>query len=115
MKHEGVRLVMATGQANAEILRDKCPTLNVQEQGVTGDVFLERAGCGGKGILCSEEKTFTLSTVDNEDMYGIRQEFIWHRHWLWARQPCLGRLCFHRAMGRQGVIWKNRSFMGGQG
>ncbi len=28
MKHEGVRLVMATGQANAEILRDKCPTLN---------------------------------------------------------------------------------------
>ena len=29
--------------------------------------FLERAGCagGGKGILCSEEKTFTLSTVDN--------------------------------------------------
>lgn len=29
--------------------------------------FLERAGCAGrgKGILCSEEKTFTLSTVDN--------------------------------------------------
>jgi len=29
--------------------------------------FLERAGCagGGKGILCSEEKTVTLSTVDN--------------------------------------------------
>lgn len=29
--------------------------------------FLERAGCagGGKGIPCSEEKTFTLSTVDN--------------------------------------------------
>ncbi len=29
--------------------------------------FLERAGCagGGKGILCSKEKTFTLSTVDN--------------------------------------------------
>jgi hypothetical protein len=29
--------------------------------------FLERAGCagGGKGILCSEEKTFTLSIVDN--------------------------------------------------
>lgn len=28
--------------------------------------FLERAGCegGGKGILCSIEKTFTLSTVD---------------------------------------------------
>ena len=42
--------------------------------------FLERAGCagGGKGILCSEEKTFTLSTVDNmrmcmqeEKSYGI--------------------------------------------
>jgi len=29
--------------------------------------FLERAGCagGGKGILCSTDKTFTLSTVDN--------------------------------------------------
>jgi site-specific DNA-cytosine methylase len=40
--------------------------------------FLERAGCagGGKGILCSEEKTFTLSTVDNmricmQEVYSV--------------------------------------------
>ena len=35
--------------------------------------FLERAGCAGaRGILCSEEKTFTLSTVDN-------MRYIWKR------------------------------------
>ena len=47
---------MATGQANAEILRDKCPTLNCAAE--------QPIYCG-KEILCSEEKTFTLSTVDN--------------------------------------------------
>ena len=37
--------------------------------------FLERAGCagGGKGILCSEEKTFTLSTVDNMRVYKMEE------------------------------------------
>jgi len=45
--------------------------------------FLERAGCegGGKGILCSIEKTFTLSTVDTmricmSEAIDIRVEII---------------------------------------
>jgi hypothetical protein len=42
-------------------------TANLLRGGIMTICFLERAGCagGGKGILCSEEKTFTLSTVDN--------------------------------------------------
>ena len=70
-------------QSESESLLGNTQTSREEGQGVTADVergsntaisFLERAGCagGGKGILIQNEKTGTLSTLNNQSVvYGI--------------------------------------------